>query len=427
VKRPLIQRWLLEHTPLEPSLLDGAGFDSLIAQRINAVSGGSDDHYLALLERSDEEVELITAAVAVPETWFFRYPSSYRHLAEFLRERLAGADQSRSLAIASVGCAGGEEPYSIAMTALHIGWPSPSVRIEAYDRSRVALHRAEVGEYGPGSIRTELPDYAASFLQHTDGRIRVDPALHRLVRFTHTDVTAAGALPAEPCFDAVFCRNLMIYLSEPARARLLDSINRTLLPNGLLFVGHAEPLLCARAGLRPVPAEHAFCLERATTQPFAPPRASHPVPQVKPLADLPRYAPPARPVAPSVLTRSAPPASLVPVAPVAVSVVPDMTAARELADAGRMQECEVILRAVLAKHGPSADALELLGMVRMAANDSISAKAFFEQAIYLDPLRTAAILQLAMIHERNGDLSRAETYWRRARRVSDRSGEEPAA
>ena len=75
-----------------------------------------------------------------------------------------------------------------------------------------------------------------------------------------------------------------------------------------------------------------------------------------------------------------------------------------------------MVRSLLSRHGPSADALELLGMIRMAARDLPEAKRCFEQAVYLEPTRTASLIQLAMISESKGDANRAETYWRRARR-----------
>ncbi len=96
---------------------------------------------------------------------------------------------------------------------------------------------------------------------------------------------------------------------------------------------------------------------------------------------------------------------------------PTIDDARDLADAGRGAESEVMVRALVAKHGPSAEALELLGMIRMAANDAAEAMTCFERSLYLEPSRTACILQMAMICESRGDHGRAETLWNRARRV----------
>jgi chemotaxis protein methyltransferase WspC len=96
----------------------------------------------------------------------------------------------------------------------------------------------------------------------------------------------------------------------------------------------------------------------------------------------------------------------------------DLAAARDLADAGRMAESREMVRSIIARDGPSAVALELLGLVSIAADDVAGAKRLFEQAVYLEPQRAACLLQLAMISERAGDPQRASMYWDRARRAS---------
>lgn len=402
MRHRLVQAWLKEHTPLEPLLLEGSGSDPLLAERIAAVAEGSEARYVELLKRNDEELDRVASSIAVPETWFFRYPQSFKYLAEFL----GGRRDAGSVTIASVGCAAGEEPLSIAMTALHAGLPPAAIRIEAIDQSSTALRRAESGVYGPASIRTEIPAWAAVFMQHGDRGVRVDPEVRRLVRFSRGDATASGTLSMVPRFDVIFCRNLMIYLSEAARARLLDTLTQSLAPDGLLFVGHAEPLLCTQSGLRPVEAAQAFCLRRARSA------ATPPVTQ----SDAPRplrtgvVSKPVVPPRPSVTQQRS----------VAITVEPDLAAARELADAGRMRECETLIRDLSARGEPSAEALELLGMTRMSVDDIDAARTCFEQSLYLDPDRAAAILQLAMIHEKSGDLRRADVYWQRARRIADR-------
>jgi cytochrome c-type biogenesis protein CcmH/NrfG len=71
--------------------------------------------------------------------------------------------------------------------------------------------------------------------------------------------------------------------------------------------------------------------------------------------------------------------------------------------------------------------MELLGMIRMSANDTAGAKRLFEQAVYLEPTRSASLLQLALISERSGDARRAATYWDRARRAPADAGQERRA
>ena len=83
-----VRRWLIEHTTLEPALLEGAGFETLVAERSAAAPGG-EAGYLAALQASPDEVDRLMAGIAVPETWLFRYPLSFALLVAFLERRLA--------------------------------------------------------------------------------------------------------------------------------------------------------------------------------------------------------------------------------------------------------------------------------------------------------------------------------------------------
>ena len=102
-----VRRWLLEHTPLEPSLLEGAGFDAVVAEHVANVGRGDESAYLDALERSPDEAERLAADIAVPETWLFRYPRSFDLLGDVLRRR---ASASTELRMCSIGCATGLEP-----------------------------------------------------------------------------------------------------------------------------------------------------------------------------------------------------------------------------------------------------------------------------------------------------------------------------
>jgi len=399
---PAVRRWLVEHTSLEPSLLDGAGFESLVAERLRAAGSESETAYVEALDGSVDEVDRLTGGIAVPETWFFRYSESFRVLGEFLSRRLqSGAGWLRMM---SVGCASGEEPYSMAMTALHAGWEPGAITIEALDRSQDVLRRAGSGEYGAFSVRTEVPAWALAYLHRAGDSIVVDPGVRSLVRFVRADVVQPGALAGVGPCDVIFCRNVLIYLGAEARVRLLDAVCAALAPGGLLFVGHAEPLLCGASPLRAVAVPHTFALERTGG-------VAAPVNQPARVSPARVHARPGP--APVAATRPAPP-----------EAEPTLKDARDLADAGRPGESERVLRTIIARRGPSAPALELLGVLRMGAADAAGARVLFEQAIYLEPARPVSLLQLALLSERAGDARRASLLWDRARRASAAEGEE---
>lgn len=411
---PIVQRWLNERMALDVALLEGAGFDGVVAERMAALGCADERGYVGVLDRSREESERLAGSVAVPETWLFRYPKSFEVLVEFLTRRLAqGATRVRMI---SVGCASGEEPYGMAMAALHAGWPAERVEIEAFDRSAAALARAEAGVYGAFSIRHEVPAWGLMHLQHEGERIVVASRVRKMVTFRCADVLEAGVLGESGSCDVVFCRNVLIYLRAEARARLLSAIGNALREGGLLFVGHAEQMLGVSATMKRVNAAHAFALEKTGIG-----RTERAVDVVRSVRDV-EDAPNAWTTrdARAELVRGAAPTPTSTRTPTVAERIPelDLDDARDLADAGRKSESEALIRSILARKGPSADGLELLGTLRQASDDARGAKQLFEQALYLEPDRPTALLQLALIHEKLGERAQAERMWERVKRAT---------
>ncbi len=400
-----VRRWLEEHALVEPLLLENSGLDDAVAERI-ALFGGSEPAYVEALDRVPDEADRLLAGIAVPETWLFRYPRSYDLLLDFLQRRLASGEPT--LRMLSVGCATGQEPYCMAMTALHAGWPADRVRVEGLDRNSGFLRAAATGQYGASSIRTEVPGWAAPFLQRRNDSIVVAQPVRDLVRFTREDVSDPASLRAAGPFQVVFCRNLLIYLNSNARSSLLDAICDELAHDGLLFVGHAEQLLRGRTPLRAVAAPHAFALEQ-------PPRASTPVGPSVPAARTSVQSPPHHGQSRTPVAAQSPAVARPAPRPAPADT---LEVARALADAGRIEDGEAMVRAIVARSGPSAGACELLGIIRLSLDDAAGAKRLFEQSVYLDPSRTTSLLQLAILSERSGDNRRADAYWDRARRAA---------
>ncbi len=292
----------------------------------------------------------------------------------------------------------------MALAALHAGYQPGQVAIDAVDRNPEALATAAAGRYGANSIRGEIPVWGAPHLLRDGEWVRIDPQALGMVRFRTGDATEWRG---EGPLNVVFCRNLLIYLNASARAGLVRSICDSLLPGGLLFVGHAEVPIRAEQSLRPIAAPHTFALERVATA------AGRPVQGEATWSAAP---PPPRWPALRSAAASAPFSTTAQVA----AEVPRGTLedARALADAGRTGESDRLIRSIMAHQGPSAPALELLGLIRMSSDDVAGAKRLFEQAVYLEPAHPAALIHLAIIHEREGDARGAAAYWDRARRAS---------
>jgi chemotaxis protein methyltransferase WspC len=221
---------------------------------------------------------------------------------------------------------------------------------------------------------------------------------------------------ADRPYDVVFCRNLMIYLNQDAQHRLISLLAECLAPHGLLFVGHAENLNSFRSQFRRVSAPHAFALRLLQTderessiRPSPPPRPRLVSASAK---STPIVAKPSGGVQASVMPFDPPPLPTDPPA----GLTATLEQARALADAGHLAPSMKAAETMLARDGPSAETLELLGYIHLALGDLSKAQDALTKALYFEPDRETVLLMLAMIHQRMGDDASARRYRQRAAR-----------
>ena len=177
---------------------------------------------------------------------------------------LAGA--RRRLSIWSAGCATGEEVYSLAIILSEApelaGWET---RVIGTDLSKRCVSVARRGVYGRASFRMspELAD-TPGFEPHEDGA-RVRAHLQRMCSFSQLNLLDEGRASVVGRVEAVFCRNLLIYLVPEARKTVLGVLYERLVPGGYLMLGHSESLLSEPGPFEPVQLADALVYRRPTT------------------------------------------------------------------------------------------------------------------------------------------------------------------
>ena len=241
IERLLARRIGLDPFALGPHMV-------LRAARRRMAELGLDDLgvYASRLGQSEAELQALIEEVVVPESWFFRDERPFIWLADHVRARWVGDPSRGPLRVLSLACAGGEEPYSIAITLRDAGLPARRFRIDAVDVSARRLAVARQGIYSANAFRgCELGGRARFFREHAQG-YEVDPAIRSTVRFLQASALDPKLLEGSSPYDVVFCRNLLIYLDAPARNSVLAAIDRLLAADGVLFIGHADRL--ERAG-----------------------------------------------------------------------------------------------------------------------------------------------------------------------------------
>lgn len=210
------------------------------------------DYYLKLQYDLTGERDALIHRVTNNETYFFREKGQFEALfgpgLELLRESSSTPHRLRLL---SAGCSTGEEPYTLGIYALENRFllGSMAVEVEAFDLDRECLATARSGIYGPRSLRATDPEKAARYFREVgEGRVALKPPFRAGVRFRSGNIIDPFAFGGAEKFDAIFCRNVLIYFSEGALHRAIENFARGLRPGGLLFLGHSESII----GLSPL-------------------------------------------------------------------------------------------------------------------------------------------------------------------------------
>jgi chemotaxis protein methyltransferase CheR len=213
-----------------------------LSRRLRALGLASFDEYVRYLEVEPAEWEHCTNALTTNVTSFYREEHHFRVLAEHAARHAGDTDPFR---VWSAGCSSGEEPYTIAM-CLAETLPQRNFHVIASDLDTQVLATAREAIYPMQSV-VKLPEARQKrFFQRgtgrNEGRARVRRELAQHVEFLRVNLMDAEWAVQGP-FDAIFCRNVMIYFDKPTQRRLIERFARLLVPGGLFFAGHAESLL----------------------------------------------------------------------------------------------------------------------------------------------------------------------------------------
>lgn len=224
------------------SLHDGkhAMVYSRLSRRLRETGYQSFREYLSWLESSDSaEWQEFINALTTNLTSFFREHHHFEILADLLKSK----PESTPWRVWCSASSTGEEPYSIVMTALETLGPRANFSLSASDIDSKVLASAAQGVYRMDGLKgidsSRMQRFFLRGKGSNDGFTRVKPELRAKIEFLMVNLIRDDWPFREP-FDAVFCRNVMIYFDAPTQRRVLERIHRVMKPGALLFVGHAE-------------------------------------------------------------------------------------------------------------------------------------------------------------------------------------------
>jgi chemotaxis protein methyltransferase WspC len=236
-----IKNYLLEQIGLDPESIGDSSIERAIIHRMDALETEKYEDYFTTIKENKDEFEELVEEVVVPETWFFRNTIPFDALVQCInriRENENGSE--RVLKILSVPCSTGEEPYSIAITLLKNGIKEGSFHIDAVDISRKALIKAKRAIYGKHSFRETNGFIDEKYFQQTRAGYQITPEVKKHISFIKANLLKDNISPSPEYYDAIFCRNLLIYFNRNTQKNVLTKLNILMRPEGVLFVGHAE-------------------------------------------------------------------------------------------------------------------------------------------------------------------------------------------
>jgi chemotaxis protein methyltransferase CheR len=183
-------------------------------------------------------------AMTTNETLWFRDSYPFSVLSDKLLPEMAV--KKRPIKIWSAASSSGQEPYSIAMSALETQTKKPgqipTVSITATDISDTMLDMCRQGAYDNLALGRGLSlERRKMFFEAIgDGRMRIKDNVKRMVNFRPQNLTESYALLGK--FDIIFCRNVLIYFSPEMKSKVLNQMAKSLNPGGYLLLGASESL-----------------------------------------------------------------------------------------------------------------------------------------------------------------------------------------
>jgi chemotaxis protein methyltransferase WspC len=381
-------------TGLDP---DEATLERALHLRMKALGLKERADYPPLL--SGPELDELAELIVIPESWMFRDPAAFEAALALARARLARRP-GHLVRILSLPCAGGEEPYSMAMALRDGGVPLEQCRIDGIDLSAASIARARAAHYTRNAFRGAHIEFRDRHFTRVDDGYLLRDEIRQAVHFSQGNLFELDMAANAGRYDVVFCRNLLIYFDDAGIARAAAVLAALLAQDGILLAGPAETTVLCRHGFTQLPHSGAFALRRSPVPPRTPPR-----PRLRAPAPVPM------PAAPAAATASIPPPAAPPLAPAEL-----LARAQRHARNGQLDEAAADCHALLAADATIAGAYFILAQSSRSRGDTAGVERYLRQCVYLEPRHHAALCALALLAEQAGEHDKAVLYRRRADR-----------
>lgn len=227
---------------------------SRLSRRLRALELNSFREYRDYLANNEREIENFINSISTNHTKFFREDHHFDHFRSRVAvpfAQAAGKPGAR-LRVWSAACSTGEEPYTISVVLKRElrTLANRDVKILATDIDTEVLGKAARGEFAAAATADVPKPYLSFFKPLGSGdKVTVDDDVREAITFRRLNLMEPW--PFRGLFDAIFCRNVMIYFDAPTKATLIERLSKQIKPGGWLYIGHSESLIGTHMELRP--------------------------------------------------------------------------------------------------------------------------------------------------------------------------------
>lgn len=343
------------------------------------------DAYYQLVKSSPFEFQELAEHFLVTETWFFRNAAAI----DAAVKKVVEAPPGKITRILSLGCSSGEEPYSIAMALLDANVRPQNISITAYDLSKKAIAIALRGLYEKNSFREKNNEFRDRYFTSVGTQYEIVKQIRHLVQFQYGNILNKSLIKLPPSYDIIFCRNVLLYLSQEARNTVLSRIKYVLASDGIIIVTAAETEAVRKLRFVSIAEGPSYVLKKLKST------SSH------------NKAGQLQDTESSTLNE------------LFKELNDEIDYIRKLADQGEFNKANKQCQAYIDKNLVDAEGHFLLGVIQHALKNNDAAKQAFMKAIYLKPEHHQALIYLSLIEEGMGNTKQANIYRQRADRVGD--------
>ncbi|MBM4276994.1 MAG: protein-glutamate O-methyltransferase CheR [Deltaproteobacteria bacterium] len=219
------------------------GVKRKVERRIIELGFSRFDEYLLRVQKDPEEKSRLSKILTVTISRFFRDKEVFDTLETSVLPAVLKNREKKELNVWSIGCASGEEPYSVSLLwkeKFKKDFPGVRLSILATDIDEKMLRRAEEGRYKKSSLRETPQEVLENFFKKEDGILILYPSVKKSVGFKRHDILREEPFPG---MDIIFCRNLTFtYFSKESQMKVLKKIFSSLKEKGYLVIGRDESL-----------------------------------------------------------------------------------------------------------------------------------------------------------------------------------------